>query len=142
LTYIVHAASTELAGTHDAVASEYPRRNRCFHSSIDKVVRPLHERLTASGSLMARPGRHQAVRSTRFDVSSRRQRGPLTDGRHKRRAQRSEDRSMWACHNDREEDQLRSPRESRVTVALRFQVVKETPAPQRTRHAFQFGRTD
>jgi hypothetical protein len=25
--------------SHVAVASESPRRNRCFHSSIDKVVR-------------------------------------------------------------------------------------------------------
>ena len=33
---------------------------------------------------------------------------------------------MWACHNDREEDQLRSPRESRVTVTHRFRVVKAT----------------
>src|SRR5918994_2634755 len=41
LTYNVHAASTELA-THDAVAFGFhPRRNRCFHSSICKVVRPL-----------------------------------------------------------------------------------------------------
>ncbi len=35
------------------------------------------------------------------------------------RAQRSEDHSMWACHNDREEDLQWSPRESRVTVAPR-----------------------
>ena len=49
---------------------------------------------------------------------------------------------MWACHNDREEDQLRSPRESRVTVTHRFQVVKATTAPRRTRHAIQFGRTE
>ena len=28
--------------------------------------------------------------------------------------------SLWACHNDREEDQLRSPRESRVTLSHRF----------------------
>jgi hypothetical protein len=41
LTYNVHAASTELA-THEAVAFGFnPRRNRCFHSSICKVVRPL-----------------------------------------------------------------------------------------------------
>jgi hypothetical protein len=33
---------------------------------------------------------------------------------------------MWACHNDREEDQSGSPRESRVTVAPPFRVVKAT----------------
>jgi len=33
---------------------------------------------------------------------------------------------MWACHNDREEDQRGSPRESRVTVAPPFRVVKAT----------------
>ena len=33
---------------------------------------------------------------------------------------------MWACHNDREEDLRRSPRESRVTIAPRIRVVKAT----------------
>jgi hypothetical protein len=42
LTYIVHAASTELA-THEAVAFGFnPRRNRCFHSSICKVMSLKH----------------------------------------------------------------------------------------------------
>ena len=33
---------------------------------------------------------------------------------------------MWACHNDREDDLLGSPRESRVTVAFGFWTVKAT----------------
>ena len=42
LTYSVHAASTVLAG-HERLRSRrnLPRRNRCFHSSTVKVVRPL-----------------------------------------------------------------------------------------------------
>ena len=42
LTYSVHAASTVLAVCHVCGrVGIHPRRNRCFHSSIDKVVRPL-----------------------------------------------------------------------------------------------------
>ena len=41
---------------------------------------------------------------------------PLTDGRHVCRAQWSGDESVWACHNEREEDRSGSPRESRATV--------------------------
>jgi hypothetical protein len=63
LTYIVHAASTELAGTHDAVASEYPRRNRCFHSSICKVARPKDRALAALARLWP-AGRQLPTRST------------------------------------------------------------------------------
>ena len=73
LTYNVHAASTELA-THEAVAFGFnPRRNRCFHSSIGKVVRPL----ARAPAVLARwwaPVRLDAVRSTHLTVSSRRQR--------------------------------------------------------------------
>jgi hypothetical protein len=48
LTYSVHAASTVLAcALTTAVASESPRRNRCFHSSTVKVARPLSRTLAA-----------------------------------------------------------------------------------------------
>jgi hypothetical protein len=33
---------------------------------------------------------------------------------------------QWVCHNDREEDQSGSPRESRVTVAPGFEAVNTT----------------
>lgn len=36
---------------------------------------------------------------------------------------------MWACHNEREEDQRGSPRESRVTVSPCPGVVKEGCPP-------------
>ena len=34
---------------------------------------------------------------------------------------------MWACHNEREEDQRGSPRESRVTVSPCSRVVNKGP---------------
>jgi hypothetical protein len=73
LTYNVHAASTELA-THEAVAFGFnPRRNRCFHSSIGKVVRPLAASARRTGSLVG-PRSARCLRSTHLTVSSRRQR--------------------------------------------------------------------
>ena len=54
---------------------------------------------------------------------------PLTDGRHVCRAQWSGDESVWACHNEREEDRSGSPRESRVTVALWAARVKDVSNP-------------
>jgi len=123
LTYSVHAASTVLAFAHDAVASESPRRNRCFHSSIDKVARP--SRRTLAVQLVDRACRSaDAFRSTPCDKNvTASAKCPLTDGRHERRAHwsgdtRSGDRFMWACHNEREEDQRESPRESRITLSL------------------------
>jgi hypothetical protein len=71
LTYSVHAASTVLA-THEAVASEIsPRRNRCFHSSTVKVVRPLSRTLAARLVAWAHPIGSRPIRSTSGD-----------DGRH------------------------------------------------------------
>ncbi len=62
---------------------------------------------------------------------------PLTDERHVRRAQRSEDESFWACHNEREEDQSGSPRESRITVAPRSVPVNNgCPLKRVTRERF------
>jgi hypothetical protein len=51
LTYVVHAASTVLARSKRVVASEFPRRNRCFHSSILKVRRSRRPRraVTSTG---------------------------------------------------------------------------------------------
>jgi hypothetical protein len=50
LTYSVHAASTVLADAERLRSRRiHPRRNRCFHSSIDKVVRPLARSRAASG---------------------------------------------------------------------------------------------
>jgi hypothetical protein len=70
LTYSVHAASTVLAcAVTTAVASESPRRNRCFHSSTVKVVRPLTRTLAARlaawahRSARGRSGRRLMTRS-------------------------------------------------------------------------------
>jgi len=61
LTYNVHAASTVLA-THEAVAFGFnPRRNRCFHSSICKVVRPLARAPAALARWWPPPGRGRSV---------------------------------------------------------------------------------
>ena len=60
LTYSVHAASTVLACATAAVASESPRRNRCFHSSTVKSCARVSERPPFRLILLARgpaPGR-------------------------------------------------------------------------------------
>ena len=115
LTYSVHAASTVLACATTAVASESPRRNRCFHSSTVKVVRPLSRTLAALlATWVHRSTRGRSDRRpvTRFATASAFD--PLTDERHSfRGAQRSEDRfsviGCGACHNDREEDLVGLP---------------------------------
>jgi hypothetical protein len=72
LTYSVHAASTVLAcALTTAVASESPRRNRCFHSSTVKVARPLSRTLAARLVAWAHPIGSRPIRSTSGD-----------DGRH------------------------------------------------------------
>ena len=68
LTYSVHAASTVLAcALTTAVASESPRRNRCFHSSTVKVVRPLSRALAARLVAWAQPIDSRPIRSTSGD---------------------------------------------------------------------------
>jgi hypothetical protein len=125
LTYSVHAASTVLA-----VATMRSRRNLLdeIDASTLRLVRSRTRRTGARrvGSCDGPAGRHVAFRSTPCDETSRRQRlCPLTGGRHGRRAHGSGDESMWACHNEREEDQRGSPRESRVTVSPCLEAVNK-----------------
>jgi len=55
LTYTFTRLARCWPARHGAVASENPRRNRCFHSSIDKVVRPFSRAPAASARCSTGP---------------------------------------------------------------------------------------
>jgi hypothetical protein len=110
LTYSVHAASTVLACARCVVASENPRRNRCFHSSIDKSCVRFRGRPPIGFAAWARPagarpgGRR--LMTNRHGVSD----CPLTDGCDARsHAAVRRPIHSGACHNDREDDLVGLP---------------------------------
>jgi len=131
LTYNVHAASTVLA----CVLTMRSRRNLLdeIDASILRLIRSctrVNERSPCRLVRLGPPvgtwpsGRRLCDENVTASAIC-----PLTDGRHEGRAHWSDDTgsgddSMWACHNEREEDRSGSPRESRVTVALRPKPVK------------------
>jgi hypothetical protein len=108
-----------------------PRRNRCFHSSIDKVVRP-RERTLAVGSLSIRSAGGSRPPVDAGDVERH---GvsvcPLTDGRHTvaRTGQETGGQkdlfTMGLSQRSRGRPR-RPPRESRITVSPPFGPVNTT----------------
>ena len=74
LTYTFTRLARCWPSHHDAVASESPRRNRCFHSSIDKVARPSDGRSPLLLVVRAPPAARGRPVDAAGDDSSRRQR--------------------------------------------------------------------